>query len=96
MQLFIIVLLVLGCMLITYAIYLQSTKCNVCQTTHGYHKLNCSKNKMYSYHIVSWNLPIKAMLMTDKGKEILRKKILAIKQGGDEVFNTNIPQELFN
>lgn len=54
------------------------------------------KNKMYSYHIVSWNLPIKAMLMTDKGKEILRKKILAIKQGGDEVFNTNIPQELFN
>lgn len=48
MQLFIIVLLVLGCMLITYAIYLQSTKCNVCQTTHGYHKLNCSKNKMYS------------------------------------------------
>lgn len=54
------------------------------------------KNKMFSYHIVSWNLPIKAMLMTDKGKEIIRNKILQIKQGGNEVFNTNIPQELFN
>jgi hypothetical protein len=54
------------------------------------------KNKMYSYHIVCWNVPIKAMLMTDKGREVLRKKILDIKQGGDEVFNTNIPQELFN
>lgn len=54
------------------------------------------KNKMYSYRIVSWNLPIKAMLMTDRGKEIIRNKILVIKQGGDTVFNTNIPQELFN
>ena len=50
----------------------------------------------FSYKMVYWNLPIKAMLMTDKGKEIIRNKILVIKQGGDKVFNTNIPQELFN
>ena len=54
------------------------------------------KDIRFSYHIISWNVPIKAMLMTDKGKEVLRNKILAIKQGGDKVFNTNIPKELFN
>lgn len=53
-------------------------------------------DKRFSYHIVSWNVPIKAMLMTDKGKEVLRKKILDIKQNGQTVFNTNIPKELFN
>lgn len=53
-------------------------------------------DKRFSYHIVSWNVPIKAMLMTDKGKEVLRKKILDIKQNGETVFNTNIPKELFN
>lgn len=54
------------------------------------------KDIRFSYKMVYWNLPIKAMLMTDKGKEIIRNKILVIKQGGDKVFNTNIPQELFN
>lgn len=54
------------------------------------------KDIRFSYKMVYWNLPIKTMLMTDKGREVLRKKILDIKQGGDEVFNTNIPQELFN
>ena len=54
------------------------------------------KNKMYSYYIQPYNVPIKAMLMTDKGREVLRNKILEIKQNGDTVFNTNIPQELFN
>lgn len=54
------------------------------------------KNKKIGYTIVAWNVPIKAMLMTANGKEIIRKKILDIKQGGDEVFNTNIPAELFN
>ena len=54
------------------------------------------KDKRFSYRIVSWNVPIKALLMTDKGKEVIRKKILDIKQGGENVFNTNIPQELFN
>ena len=54
------------------------------------------KNKMYSYHIQPYNVPIKTMLMSEYGREMLRNKILQIKQGGDEVFNTNIPQELFN
>ena len=53
-------------------------------------------DKRFSYHIVCWNVPIKAMLMTDKGREMIRKKILDIKQDGKTVFNTNIPQELFN
>ena len=54
------------------------------------------KDKRFSYSIVSWNVPIKAMLMSDKGKAIIKQKIFEIKQCGDEVFNTNIPQELFN
>lgn len=53
-------------------------------------------DKRFSYHIVCWNVPIKALLMTDKGKEVIRKKILDLKQDGKKVFNTNIPQELFN
>ena len=53
-------------------------------------------NKMYSYYIQPFNAPIKAMLMTDKGREVLRNKILEIKENGNSIFNTNIPQELFN
>jgi hypothetical protein len=54
------------------------------------------KDMRFSYHIVCWNVPIKAMLMSDKGKAIIKQKIFEIKQCGDTVFNTNIPTELFN
>ena len=53
-------------------------------------------DKRFYYNIVSWNTPIKKMLMTDKGKEIIRNKISHIKQNGEIVFNTNIPKELFD
>ena len=52
------------------------------------------KDKKYSYYIQPYNVPIKAMLMSVKGKEILRNKILEIQQGGNIVFNTNIPDDV--
>lgn len=50
----------------------------------------------YAYTIISWNVPLKAMLMTDKGKEIIRNKIIQLRVEQQTILNTNIPQELFN
>ena len=52
------------------------------------------RNKNMSYTISTWNLPLKAMLMTTNGREVIRQKIIKIKEEGLIVFNTNIPKEL--
>jgi hypothetical protein len=50
----------------------------------------------YAYTIVTWNVPLKAMLMSEKGREIVRKKIVQLRVEEEIILNTNIPQELFN
>ena len=35
-------------------------------------------DKRFSYHIVGWNVPIKAMLMTANGREVIKNKIVQI------------------
>lgn len=50
----------------------------------------------YQYTIVTWNVPLKAMLMTEKGREVVRKKIVQLRVEEETILNTNIPQDLFN
>ena len=52
------------------------------------------KNINMSYTISTWNVPLKAMLMTANGREVIRQKIIKVKQEGFIVFNTNIPKDL--
>ena len=50
----------------------------------------------YGYTIITWNVPLKAMLMSIKGREIIRKKIVQLRVEEETILNTNIPKELFN
>jgi hypothetical protein len=52
------------------------------------------KNINMSYTICTWNVPLKAMLMTANGREVIKQKIIKIKEQGLIVLNTNIPKEL--
>jgi hypothetical protein len=53
------------------------------------------KNINMSYTICTWNVSLKAMLMTANGREVIKQKIIKVKEEGLIVFNTNIPKELF-
>jgi len=50
----------------------------------------------FGYTIVTWNVPLKAMLMNPKGRETIRKKIVQLRVEEETILNTNIPQELFD
>ena len=47
MDLFIILFLSVGMILCVYAIYVETTKCKICNMKYNHHRISCPKNERY-------------------------------------------------
>ncbi len=62
---------------------------------------DCEKGIVYGddkqYSVASWSkLPLKSVLLSAKGRELVKNFIETKRKEGHTIFNTNIPQEYLN